>query len=262
MWHSPRFCQSVFHELWDFPTGHYNPRYIPGTDSVEWIGFVSMGTDFNYLLSFDKMEIRPRDPRKKWQIEIWIRTQMFSWNAILGVILGIGLASERRHYMLTPPLIGWALTQPEWPQHMWMAMFVPRPQYPSMNQSCSSFYNVCSASGGSFWDRPPGCACLFWIQSRRGLDCSTSLPRGGLDLSQQSPNRRKVGLWNSLVVGRRYVTLAKWVTEVGHWPPSSLGNFSCSANCVFDNYIYTRYIKAQITWIGVLVHIPTFVIWT
>ena len=65
------------------------------------------------------------------------------------------------------------------------------------------------------------------------------MPRGGLDLSQQSPNRRKVGLWNSLVGGRRYVTLAKWVTEVGHWPPSSLGNFSviketyfCGANCV------------------------------
>ena len=97
----------------------------------------------------------------------------------------------------------------------------------------------CSASGGSFWDRPPGCACLFWIQSGRGLDCPTSMPRGGLDLSQQSPNRRKVGLWNSLVGGRRYVTLAKWVTEVGHWPPSSLGNFSviketyfCGANCV------------------------------
>ena len=39
--------------------------------------------------------------------------------------------------------------------------------------------------------------------------------------------------------GRRYVTSAKWVTEVRHWPPSSLGNFSvvkemhfCSANCV------------------------------
>ena len=97
----------------------------------------------------------------------------------------------------------------------------------------------CSASGGSFWDRPAGCAWLFWIQSGRGLDCSTSMPRGGLDLSQQSPNRRKVGLWNSLVGGRRYVTLAKWVTEVGHWPPSSLGNFSviketyfCGANCV------------------------------
>ena len=84
----------------------------------------------------------------------------------------------------------------------------------------------CSASGGSFWDRPPGCACLFWIQSGRGLDCSTSLPRGGLDLLQQSPNRHKVGLWNSLVGGRRYVTLAKWVTEVGHWPPSSVGNLS------------------------------------
>ena len=100
-------------------------------------------------------------------------------------------------------------------------------------------HSICSASGGSFWDRPPGCACLFWIQSGRGLNCSTSLPRGGLDLSQQSPNRRKVGLWNSLVRGRRYVTLAKWVTEVGHWPPSSLGNFSvikekhfCGANCV------------------------------
>ena len=97
----------------------------------------------------------------------------------------------------------------------------------------------CSASGGSFWDRPPGCACLFWIQSGRGLDCSTSMPRGGLDLSQQSLNRRKVGLWNSQVGGRRYVTLAKWVTEVGHWPPSSLGNFSviketyfCDVNCV------------------------------
>ena len=97
----------------------------------------------------------------------------------------------------------------------------------------------CSASGGSFWDRPPGCVCLFWIKSGRGLDCSTSLARGDLDLSQQSPNRRKVGLWNSLVGGRRYVTLAKWVTEVGHWPPSSLGNFSvikethfCGANCV------------------------------
>ena len=118
---------------------------------------------------------------------------------------------------------------------------------------------------------------------------------GGLNLSQQSSNRRKVGLWNSLVRGQRYVTLAKWVAEVGHldwvpapaasprnqsighWPPSSLGNFSmikethfcgancvalCSANCFFDNYIYTRYIKPQITWIGVLVHIPTFVIWT
>ena len=62
---------------------------------------------------------------------------------------------------------------------------------------------------------------------------------GGLHLSQQSPNRCKVGLWNSLVRGRRYVTLAKWVTEVGHLPPSSLGNFSvikethfCGANCV------------------------------
>ena len=102
-----------------------------------------------------------------------------------------------------------------------------------------SFHIFCSASGGSFWDRPAGCAWLFWIQSGRGLDCSTSMPRGGLDLSQQSPNRRKVGLWNSLVGGRRYVTLAKWVTEVGHWPPSSLGNFSviketyfCGANCV------------------------------
>ena len=84
------------------------------------------------------------------------------------------------------------------------------------------FISHCYASGGSFWDRPPGCACLFWIQSGRGLDCSTSLPRGGLDLSQQSPNRRKVVLWNSLVGGRRYVTLAKWVTEVGHWPPSTL----------------------------------------
>ena len=101
------------------------------------------------------------------------------------------------------------------------------------------FFHYCSASGGSFWDRPAGCAWLFWIQSGRGLDCSTSMPRGGLDLSQQSPNRRKVGLWNSLVGGRRYVTLAKWVTEVGHWPPSSLGNFSviketyfCGANCV------------------------------
>ena len=31
----------------------------------------------------------------------------------------------------------------------------------------------------------------------------------------------------------------------------------CSANSVFDNYIYTRYTKAQIIWIGVLVHIPT-----
>ena len=48
-----------------------------------------------------------------------------------------------------------------------------------------------------------------------------------------------MGLWNSLVRGRRYVTSAKWVTEVGHWPPSSLGNFSvikethfCGANCV------------------------------
>ena len=100
----------------------------------------------------------------------------------------------------------------------------------------------CSASGGSFWDRPPGCACLFWIQSGRGLDCSTSLPwggGGGLDLSQQSANRHKVGLWNSLVGGRRYLTLAKWVTEVGHWPSSSLGNFSvitethfCGANRV------------------------------
>ena len=103
----------------------------------------------------------------------------------------------------------------------------------------ASVASCCSASGGSFWDRPLGCACLFWIQSGRGLDCSTSLPRGGLDLSQQSPNRHKVGLWNSLVGGRRYVTLAKWVTEVGHWPPSSLGNFSviketyfCDANCV------------------------------
>ena len=36
----------------------------------------------------------------------------------------------------------------------------------------------CSASGGSFWDRPPGCGGLFWFQSGRGLDCSTSLPRG------------------------------------------------------------------------------------
>ena len=99
--------------------------------------------------------------------------------------------------------------------------------------------NVYCSASGCFWDRPPECACLFWIQSGRGLDCSTSLPRGGLDLSQQSPNRRKVVPWNSLVGGRRYVTLAKWVTEVGHWPPSSLGNFSviketffCGANCV------------------------------
>ena len=69
--------------------------------------------------------------------------------------------------------------------------------------------------------------CLpIWFQSGHGLDCSTSLPRGLKDLSQQSPNRRQVGLWNSLVRERRYVTLAKWVTEVGHWPPSTLGNFS------------------------------------
>ena len=100
----------------------------------------------------------------------------------------------------------------------------------------------------------------------------------GLDLSQQSPNRRKVGLWNSLVGGgRRYVTLAKWVTEVGHWPPSSLGNFSviketyfCGANCVallqcelLLRQLHVHKIHtAQITWIVVLVHIPTFVIWT
>ena len=42
----------------------------------------------------------------------------------------------------------------------------------------ASVASCCSASGGSFWDRPPGCACLFWIQSGRGLDCSTSPPRG------------------------------------------------------------------------------------
>ena len=138
----------------------------------------------------------------------------------------------------------------------------------------------CSASGGSFWDRPPGCACLFWIQSGRGLDCSTSLPSWGLDLSQQSPNRRKVGLWNSLVGGRRYVTLAKWVTEVGHWldwvpapdvtkcgrgTSLAIGRLCVAllqCELLIDNYIYTRCIKAQITWIGVLVHIPTFVMWT
>ena len=115
----------------------------------------------------------------------------------------------------------------------------PTPQPNVFTGTPANQYLDCSASGGSFWDRPPGCACLFWIQSGRGLDCSTSLPRGGLDLSQPSPNRRKVGLWNSLVGGRRYVTLAKWVIEVGHWPPSSLGIFSvikethfCGANCV------------------------------
>ena len=95
----------------------------------------------------------------------------------------------------------------------------------------------------------------------------------GLRPIAAAPNRRKVGLWNSLVGGgRRYVTLAKWVTEVGHWPPSCLGNFSvikvahfCGASCAARlrcelrlRQLHLHKIhKAQITWIGVLVHIPT-----
>ena len=46
-------------------------------------------------------------------------------------------------------------------------------------------------------------------------------------------------IWICSVRGRRYVTLAKWVNEVGHCPPSSLGNFSvieqmhfCGPNCI------------------------------
>ena len=92
-------------------------------------------------------------------------------------------------------------------------------------------------------------ARLFHVSASRGLRHITAEPQSA-----------QGGLWNSLVGGgRRYVTLAKWVTEVGHWPPCG-ANF-CSAKCFFDNYIYTRYIKAQTTWIGVLVHIFTFVIW-
>ena len=95
----------------------------------------------------------------------------------------------------------------------------------------------CSASGGSFWDRPPGCASysellrlrrkllrsstrmrlLFWIQSGRGLDCSTSLPRGGLDLSQQSPKSAQGG---AMEQSSRWWAKICHFGEVGHWSRS------------------------------------------
>ena len=58
--------------------------------------------------------------------------------------------------------------------------------------------------------------------------------------------------WGWSVRERRYVTSAKWDIEVSHWPPSSSiiisvlneTHFS-RVNCVFDNYIYTRYKSAN-----------------
>ena len=145
--------------------------------------------------------------------------------------------------------------------HIWMF---------KSNSHLKSYH--CSASGGSFWDRPPGCACLFWFQSGRGLDCSTSLPRGLRPIAAE-PQSAQGG---TMEQSSTWAKICHF-TEVGHWSRSSAAFFIffiyrwlkrctfavrtashfCSANCVFDNYIYTRYIKAQITWIGVLVHIPT-----
>ena len=58
--------------------------------------------------------------------------------------------------------------------------------------------------------------------------------------------------WGWSVRGRRYVTSAKWDIEVSHWPPSSSEIISVlnethfsRVNCVFDNYIYTKYKSAN-----------------
>ena len=70
------------------------------------------------------------------------------------------------------------------------------------------------------------------IRSVRGLDCSTSLPRGLRPIAAE-PQATQGGTME------QSSTWAKWVTEVDHWPPSSLRNFSvikdthfCDANCV------------------------------
>ena len=39
------------------------------------------------------------------------------WYSV-GIILGMGLANERRHYIVMPPLIGWAHTQND-PFYCW-----------------------------------------------------------------------------------------------------------------------------------------------
>ena len=58
---------------------------------------------------------------------------------------------------------------------------------------------------------------LFWIQSGRGLDCSTSLPRGGLDLSQQSPKSAQGG---AMEQSSRWWAKICHFGEVGHWSRS------------------------------------------
>ena len=95
----------------------------------------------------------------------------------------------------------------------------------------------CSASGGSFWDRPPGCACLFWFQSGRGLDCSTSLPRGLRPIAAE-PQTAQGGTMEQSSTWAKICHFS----EVGHWSRSLAAffrNFSvikethfCGANCV------------------------------
>ena len=73
-------------------------------------------------------------------------------------------------------------------------------------------HHCCSASGGSFWDRPPGCACLFWFQSGRGLDCSTSLPRGLRPIAAQ-PQAAQGGTMEQSSTWAKICHFS----EVGHW---------------------------------------------
>ena len=75
--------------------------------------------------------------------------------------------------------------------------------------------SCCSASGGSFWDRPPGCACLFWFQSGRGLDCSTSLPRGLRPIAAE-PQSAQGGTMEQSSTWAKICHFS----EVGHWSRS------------------------------------------
>ena len=80
----------------------------------------------------------------------------------------------------------------------------------------SNIVLVCSVSGGSFWDRPPGCTCLFWIQSGRGLDCSTSLPRGRLRPIAAEPQSAQGGTMEQSSWWAKICHFG----EVGHWSRS------------------------------------------
>ena len=64
-------------------------------------------SDWYVYMSVNRILIRPREK----STEVEIDQKMAFWHVIMRIILGMGSANERRRYIVTSFLIGWAHTQ-------------------------------------------------------------------------------------------------------------------------------------------------------